>query len=83
MDAFEKLLRLGLNNQQEREIIHVIVDVTLQEKTFNPYYAYLLQKFCEYDRRFQVINTDNLQAWVVVLYHVTCLTRLYKFPWHL
>ncbi|XP_025829222.1 nucleolar MIF4G domain-containing protein 1 homolog [Agrilus planipennis] len=55
LDAFEKLLHLGLKNQQEREIIHVIVHCCLQEKSFNPYYAHLAQKFCDYDRRFQMI----------------------------
>ncbi|XP_033762079.1 nucleolar MIF4G domain-containing protein 1-like isoform X2 [Pecten maximus] len=54
LDAFERLLRLGLKHQQEREIIHVILDCCQQEKSFNPFYAYLLQKFCEYDRRFQM-----------------------------
>ena len=54
VDAFEKLLRLGLKHQQERELIHVIMDVCLQEKAFNPFYAYLTQKFLEYDRRFMM-----------------------------
>ena len=54
VDAFEKLLRLGLKHQQEREIVHVTMDICTQEKQFNPYYAYLTQKFCEYHRRFQV-----------------------------
>ncbi|KAK3101352.1 hypothetical protein FSP39_002929 [Pinctada imbricata] len=54
IDAFEKLMRLGLKNQQEREIIHVIIDSCQQEKTFNPFYALLMQKFCECDRRFQM-----------------------------
>ncbi|XP_044257980.1 nucleolar MIF4G domain-containing protein 1 [Tribolium madens] len=54
LDAFEKLLRLSLKNQQEREIIHVILHCCLQEKTYNPYYATLAQKFCEYDRKFQM-----------------------------
>uniref|UniRef100_V9KM10 Nucleolar MIF4G domain-containing protein 1 n=1 Tax=Callorhinchus milii TaxID=7868 RepID=V9KM10_CALMI len=54
LDAFEKLLRLGLKDQQEREIIHILVDCCLQEKTFNPFYAFLVGKFCEYERRFQM-----------------------------
>ncbi|KAK3603642.1 hypothetical protein CHS0354_017359 [Potamilus streckersoni] len=54
VDAFEKLMRLGLKPQQEREIILVILDCCLQEKEFNPFYAYLGQKFCEADRRFQI-----------------------------
>lgn len=54
MDAFEKLLHLSLKNQQEREIIHVTLHCCLQEKTYNPYYATLAQKFCEYDRKYQM-----------------------------
>ncbi len=30
VDAFEKLLRLGLKDAQEREVIHVMVDCCLQ-----------------------------------------------------
>ena len=54
VDAFEKLLRLGLKEVQEREIIHVLLDCCLQETTFNPYYAHLGQKFCEFKRSHQV-----------------------------
>ena len=31
------------------------------EKAYNPYYAYLLQKFCEYDRRFKM--TLQFHTW--------------------
>lgn len=48
------LCRMGLKDKQEREIVHVLMDCCLQEKTFNPYYAVLGEKFCSYDRRFQV-----------------------------
>nr|CAD7198380.1 unnamed protein product [Timema douglasi] len=54
LDAFEKLLHLGLKNQQEREIVHVLMHCCLQEKQFNPYYGVLAQKLCDYDRKFQV-----------------------------
>ncbi|KAJ8931819.1 hypothetical protein NQ314_015215 [Rhamnusium bicolor] len=54
LDAFEKLLRLSLKNQQEREIINVILHCCLQEKAYNPYYAVLAQKFCEFDRKYQM-----------------------------
>ena len=46
--------RLGLKGQQERDIVHVLVDCCLQEKSFNGYYAVLAEKFCAHDRRFQV-----------------------------
>jgi nucleolar MIF4G domain-containing protein 1 len=54
VDAFEKLLRLGLKDKQEREIVHILVDCCLQERQFNPYYAFLGQKFCECSRTHQV-----------------------------
>ncbi|XP_010366460.1 nucleolar MIF4G domain-containing protein 1 [Rhinopithecus roxellana] len=60
LDAFEKLLKLGLKDQQEREIIHVLMDCCLQEKTYNPFYAFLASKFCEYERRFQMTLQFNI-----------------------
>ena len=56
IEAFERLMRLGLKGQQEREIVHVIIDCCLQEKTFNPYYAHLLQKLCHFHRRLQIAS---------------------------
>nr|XP_021548469.1 nucleolar MIF4G domain-containing protein 1 [Neomonachus schauinslandi] len=61
LDAFEKLLKLGLKDQQEREIVHVLMDCCLQEKTFNPFYAFLAGKFCEHHRRFQM--TFQFSIW--------------------
>ncbi|XP_010005353.1 PREDICTED: nucleolar MIF4G domain-containing protein 1 [Chaetura pelagica] len=61
LDAFEKLLKLGLKDQQEREIIHVVLHCCLQEKTYNPFYAFLANKFCECERRFQV--TFQFSIW--------------------
>ncbi|XP_042331771.1 nucleolar MIF4G domain-containing protein 1 [Sceloporus undulatus] len=61
LDAFEKLLKFRLKDQQEREIVHVLIDCCLQEKTYNPFYAYLSAKFCEYERRFQM--TFQFSMW--------------------
>ncbi|XP_062981988.1 nucleolar MIF4G domain-containing protein 1 [Elgaria multicarinata webbii] len=61
LDAFEKLLKLRLKDQQEREIVHVLIDCCLQEKTYNPFYAHLSAKFCEYERRFQM--TFQFSMW--------------------
>ncbi|XP_070279674.1 nucleolar MIF4G domain-containing protein 1 isoform X4 [Myotis yumanensis] len=61
LDAFEKLLKLGLKDQQEREIVHVLMDCCLQEKTYNPFYAFLAGKFCNYERRFQM--TFQFSIW--------------------
>uniref|UniRef100_A0A8C5S8R9 Nucleolar protein with MIF4G domain 1 n=1 Tax=Laticauda laticaudata TaxID=8630 RepID=A0A8C5S8R9_LATLA len=61
LDAFEKLLKLNLKDQQEREIAHILLDCCLQEKTYNPFYAYLSAKFCEYEKRFQI--TFQFSIW--------------------
>ncbi|XP_059112637.1 nucleolar MIF4G domain-containing protein 1 [Peromyscus eremicus] len=61
LDAFEKLLKLGLKDQQEREIVHILMDCCLQEKTYNPFYAFLASKFCNYERRFQM--TFQFSIW--------------------
>ncbi|XP_062377551.1 nucleolar MIF4G domain-containing protein 1 [Sardina pilchardus] len=61
LDAFEKLLRLGLKDQQERDIVHVLMDCCLQEKTFNGFYAVLGDKLCSHDRRFQM--TFQFSLW--------------------
>ncbi|KAG7453738.1 nucleolar MIF4G domain-containing protein 1 [Solea senegalensis] len=61
LDAFEKLLRMGLKDKQEREIVHVLMDCCLQEKTFNAFYAVLGEKFCSHDRRFQM--TFQFSLW--------------------
>lgn len=59
-DAFMKLVKLSLKKQQEREIIYVIMHCALNEKTYNPYYSFLMQKFCQYDRRFKVNICKNV-----------------------
>lgn len=46
VDAFEKLLRLGLKGDQEREIVRVTVECCLFEKSYNPYYSQLLIRLC-------------------------------------
>ncbi|XP_060588437.1 nucleolar MIF4G domain-containing protein 1-like [Ruditapes philippinarum] len=54
LDAFEKLIQLGLKSSQRQEIILVIMDCCLQEKKYNPFYSYLAQKFCDYHRTYQM-----------------------------
>ncbi|XP_043254608.1 nucleolar MIF4G domain-containing protein 1 homolog [Colletes gigas] len=54
LDAFEKLHHLGLKDQQGDEIVHVLMHCCLQENKFNPYYAVLAQKLCEYNRKYQL-----------------------------
>ncbi|WAR14260.1 NOM1-like protein [Mya arenaria] len=52
--AFEKLLRQGLKSSQQQEMVLVILSCCMQEKQYNPFYAYLAQKFCEYHRTYQM-----------------------------
>ncbi|XP_046858976.1 nucleolar MIF4G domain-containing protein 1-like isoform X2 [Xenia sp. Carnegie-2017] len=54
IDAFEKLMRLKLKDKQTREIVRVLMDCCLQEQPYNPFYSYLIQKFCELNRSFQI-----------------------------
>lgn len=46
VDAVEKLLRLGLKGDQEREIVRVTVECCLHEASYNPYYAHVLTRLC-------------------------------------
>ncbi|GIY02475.1 nucleolar MIF4G domain-containing protein 1 [Caerostris darwini] len=54
MDAFQKLLKLNLKNEQERQIIDVLLYCALQEKNFNPYYGHLAKQFCNFARKYQM-----------------------------
>lgn len=52
IDAFEKLLHLAIKDH--RVIVSVIIHCCLSEKAFNRYYAVLMQKFCDFDRKYQL-----------------------------
>lgn len=47
-DAFEKLVRLNLKGKQDREIVRVLVHCCGQEKTYNPFYAFVAIRVCEF-----------------------------------
>uniref|UniRef100_A0A914V7T9 MI domain-containing protein n=1 Tax=Plectus sambesii TaxID=2011161 RepID=A0A914V7T9_9BILA len=61
MDAFEKLLKLHLKDQQEREIIHIAVTCCMREKSYNAYYSALIDKLCIFHKRFQL--TTQYAIW--------------------
>ncbi|KAI8824404.1 uncharacterized protein EV422DRAFT_519975 [Fimicolochytrium jonesii] len=48
LDCFSKLLKLHLSDKQEREIVRVLLHCAVQEKVYNPYYALVAQKLCEW-----------------------------------
>ena len=52
IDAFEKLLHLGIKDH--KVIVSVLLHCCLSEKTYNPYYSTLAQKFCDFDRKYQL-----------------------------
>ncbi|KAL9538476.1 hypothetical protein MBANPS3_010900 [Mucor bainieri] len=54
LDAFEKLMKLGLSEVQQREICRVMLQCTGNEKTFNPYYMLVSKRLCEVDHSFKV-----------------------------
>ena len=60
-DAFANLLRLNLNDRQERTIVHVILDCVGRGKAFNPFFAHLGQRLCTYHHRFKF--TFQLSFW--------------------
>jgi nucleolar MIF4G domain-containing protein 1 len=51
LDAFEKIIS---SVKDERAIIAVILHCCLSEKTYNPYYSVLAQKFCDHNRKYQL-----------------------------
>ncbi|KAK9296867.1 hypothetical protein QLX08_009264 [Tetragonisca angustula] len=85
LDAFEKLHHLDLRDQQETEIIHVVMHCCLQENKFNPYYAVLAQKLCEYNRKYQLTIQYNLWDKLKTLetYENKQLSNLAQFLIHL
>lgn len=61
-DAFEKLVRAGmLKNRTERDTVRVLTECCGNEKAFNPFYAHLASRICEYQP--QCKFTFQLSFW--------------------
>jgi nucleolar MIF4G domain-containing protein 1 len=61
-DAFEKLVRAGmLKNRTERDTVRVLTECCGNEKTFNPFYAHLASRICDYQQ--QCKFTFQLSFW--------------------
>ncbi|KAF9972071.1 suppressor of glycerol defect [Actinomortierella ambigua] len=54
LDAFERLLKLNLREVQQREIVRVILHCAGNEQVYNPYYALVGQRLCQYDHSFKI-----------------------------
>jgi len=50
-DAFERLGRLDLRGEQDREVVRVAVECCGQERRYNAFYAELLSLFCQTNRQ--------------------------------
>ena len=49
MQAFEQLNRLNLKKTQQREIVRVLFHCCLSEKSYNPFYALVCERFVKFD----------------------------------
>ncbi|KAI3641129.1 hypothetical protein MIR68_000859 [Amoeboaphelidium protococcarum] len=47
IDAHEKLMKLGLKDRQEREIVRMILYCCQKEKIYNPFYGALAERLCQ------------------------------------
>jgi len=56
IEATERLVKLGLKNQVERDIMFVLLDCTLQEAAFNPFYSQVAIKLSSMDRKYKIAN---------------------------
>ncbi len=47
---------LNYRNQTERDVMFVLLDCSIQEKTFNPFYCHLSIKLSSVDRKYKIAN---------------------------
>ncbi|KAI6123276.1 hypothetical protein EV401DRAFT_1288685 [Pisolithus croceorrhizus] len=59
MDACERLSQLNLTEVQQREIVRVCLHCCSNEKSYNPYYALICQRFCQLSHSHKI----TLQYW--------------------
>lgn len=67
MDAFNKLVRLGLKGLQQEEIVSVLIHCLLIYKVYNPFFAYVAQQLCQSNRKYQVTITKNMSYNVTII----------------
>lgn len=61
LDAFEKILHLDVKGKQEREIVYVLLYCAQQETDYNPFYAHLADKFCNFHSTYKF--TFKVSMW--------------------
>jgi nucleolar MIF4G domain-containing protein 1 len=80
MDAFERLTRLNLKDDQSREIIKIIVILAIEEKCYNPFYKLLIDKliFVEKAHRYTFHYTIWDQMKIINTFTIKKLHNLAK-----
>ncbi|KAI0250232.1 hypothetical protein BJV78DRAFT_1275847 [Lactifluus subvellereus] len=54
VDACERLAQLNLTEVQQREIVRVLVNCCGNEKSYNPYYAFVCQHLCQVSHSYKI-----------------------------
>ena len=54
LDAFEKLMKMKVPGEQEREYVRVLIECCLQENVYNPFYTALGNKLCEFSHSHRI-----------------------------
>lgn len=54
VDAFERVVKLGLPEAQDRETLRVVLECLCQEKAYNPFYEHLAARLCGHAKRHRV-----------------------------
>ncbi|XP_026814805.1 nucleolar MIF4G domain-containing protein 1 homolog [Rhopalosiphum maidis] len=62
LDAFNKLVRLGLKGLQQEEIVSVLIHCLLVYKMYNPFFAYVAQQLCQSNRKYQAFFKKSINV---------------------
>ncbi|KAH9972824.1 armadillo-type protein [Lactifluus volemus] len=54
VDACERLAQLNLTEVQQREVVRVLVSCCGNEKSYNPYYAFVCQHLCQTSHSYKI-----------------------------
>jgi nucleolar MIF4G domain-containing protein 1 len=64
LDAYERIMKLSITGKNDREIIRVLIECCLIEKTYNSFYKELMKLFSEYNRQYKM--TIQYLLWDVI-----------------
>ena len=61
LDAYERVLKLGLAGKHDREVVRVVVECCLRERQYNSFYKELLKLLADFNRQTKL--TAQFQLW--------------------